>query len=159
MKKLLIIVGVGSVLWGAYNYYKIQTNILTETTYKLSKVTLKERKSDRVTFGCVIDVQNNSDYTFEIKKYNINVILNNTRLGAVINPSLNQEFKGNGAVSQIAFDFTFNPKEIGIWATIHELINYKLDSKLFFIGQVVVKKGILNIPIDINLNYKLKEFM
>jgi len=159
MKKLLILVGVGSVLWGAYNYYRIQTNILTQTTYKLSKVTLKDRKSDKVTFACIIDVQNNSDYNFELKDYNINIFLNNVRLGSIINPSLNQEFRGGGIISQIAFDFTFNPKEIGIWGTIYQLIQKGTASDVMFIGNISIQKGLLTVPVPINFNYKLKEFM
>jgi len=46
-----------------------------------------------------------------------------------------------------------------MWATIYQLIQNKLESNVTFIGEIVIKKGILSVPIPINFTYKLKEFM
>ena len=74
LKKVLIVGGIvvfGMSMYGVYEYYKIQLDLLYNFSYKISKLKYISAKNGVLQLQVFVDVSNNSKLSFEISDYDL----------------------------------------------------------------------------------------
>ena len=99
MRKLLLLFGLGSFGVGAYLYYSRQIKLLEKLTYKV--VGVKIEKFTPLTIIISTELTNQSEISFTIKGYDIDVVVNGQKVAKVKNAKMNEVLKGFGAKSNI----------------------------------------------------------
>jgi|DEB0MinimDraft_10_1074344.scaffolds.fasta_scaffold43963_3 hypothetical protein len=159
MRSLLLLGGLGLVGYGAYTYYKTEVAILEESDISLSGIKVIDKSPSNVTLRISVNITNNSEIDFTIRKYDLAFIINNSFIGKIINSNVDTLVKGFGGTSQITFDFSFNPKEVGIANVIYSLLTRRGTSKFTTRGFVSVKKGLISVDAPIDVTYSLRELL
>jgi len=163
MRKLLFIFGLGSLVLGSYYYYRKQLKLLADISFKVVGVKIVEYSPFKLQINT--EITNNSEISFTISGYDIDVIVNGKEIGQVKNSSLNQKLEGFGGKSQINFFTTFNPQETGLLSgglssILSNVLDTLGDTTIKLKGRVSVKRGLFvysNYPID--FTYKLEDFL
>ena len=158
MKKSLFIIGVGTLILGAYLYYRKQLEILLNFTYKIKKVEIDNFSP--LTLSITTEITNDSEISFFIIGYDIDVFVNGEYVALVKNSTLNQKLDGFGSKSQINFSTIISPKQSGVGSVLSSVLTDLYKTKIEFKGKVSVKKGLFtyaNYPVDIS--WKLEEFL
>ena len=158
MKKLLLFLGVGSVVYGAWRYYALQGEILAKSKIKLANIEIIEKKRDNITLKISLNIINNSEYDFTLKKYDLAVFLNNKKVSSVQNSNVNEKLAGNGAISTISFMASFNPIQFDLLDMLAQLLTTLGKTLVSVKGEIQIQKGILNINLPTDLSYKLEDF-
>ncbi len=158
-RKSFFLLGVGSLVAGAYFYYKRQLEVLENIKYKV--VGIKIQSLTPLTLNISAEVINDSEISFTITGYNIDIIVNGEKVANVVNSNLNQKLKGFGDKSIIDFTTTFRAKkEGGIKGVLSGVLDSIADTDLQMKGNISVKRGIFeysNYPVD--YTYKLADFL
>jgi hypothetical protein len=159
MRSLLLLGGLGLVGYGAYIYYKTEVAILEESEISLSGIKVIDKSPSNVTLRISVDVKNNSEIDFTIRKYDLAFIINNSYIGKIINSNVDTLVKGLGGTSTITFDFSFNPKQVGIANVIYSLLTRRGTSQFTTRGIVSVRKGLISVDAPIDVTYSLRELL
>jgi len=157
MRKILFALGVGGVVFGAYRYYMVQSDILYHSKIKLANIEILSKKADNFTLRITINITNNSEYAFTIKKYDLVIFMNENKVTTIGNSNLNTRLAGNGGVSEISFKVSFNPAQFGLWDVLGQLLKTFSNTLVSVKGDVQIQKGILTIDMPMDATYKLKE--
>lgn len=149
---------VGVIGYRTYKYYNSQISILSKKTkIALVSVGLVNKNKENVTLRFNLKVTNNSEQKFTIKRYGFEILFNNKLIGNIDNSNLNTVINPNGGNTNLSFDFSINPSQIGLEDILSGLISNKLNSTLSLKGRVVVKKGFVTLNSPLDVNYSLKE--
>ena len=159
MRKILFALGIGGLVYGTYRYYMLQSDILYYSKVKLADVKILKADHDNVLLNISLDVTNNSEFEFIIKKYDLAIFINNKKISNIQNSNLDERLKGDGATSRINFDVRFNPLQFGILDVFSQILKTLGQTIVSITGSLVVQKGVLTIDIPMDLTYKLKEFV
>lgn len=158
MRKILFLLGVGGVVYGAYRYYMVQSDILSQSKIKLVNIEILSKKADNFTLRITISITNNSEYAFTIKKYDLVIFMNEQKVTTIKNSNLDEKLAGNGATSFISFNVAFNPSQFGLWDILGQLLQTFGKTLVSVKGDVQIKKGILTIDMPMDATYSLNEF-
>ena len=149
---------IGVVGYGTYKYYNSQISILSKNTkIGLSSVDLLNQNKENVTLRFNLKVTNNSEQKFTIKRYDFEILFNNKLIGNIENSNLNTVINPNGGSTNLSFDFSINPSQIGLADILSGLISNRLNSTLSLKGRVVAKKGFITLNSPLDVNYSLKK--
>jgi LEA14-like dessication related protein len=159
MKKLLYAIGLGGIIYGAYRYYQIQSDILYYSKIKMSGLKIKQATAELIIFEVKLKVTNNSEFAFTLMKYNLGIYINNNKVSDVKNSNVNEVLEGNGSTSEISFDVKFNPKQFGLLDLFRQVLSSLKKTVVGVRGDMKIKKGILNIDIPLDLTYKVDDFV
>ena len=159
MRNILLLGGLGLVGYGAYTYYKTEVALLEESEISLSKLKILDKSPDNVTLRITVKVVNNSEQEFTIRKYDLMFLINNKFVGNIRNSDVDTKVKGFGGESFITFDFSFNPKEVGIADILYQLLQRKGNSTILVKGDISAKKGYLTVKAPLDIKYTLRELM
>ena len=156
LKKVLVVGGIlvcGMSLYGVYEYYKIQLDLLYNFTYKIVKLKYISAKCGVLTLQIFIEVTNNSKLAFEISSYDLEIkINNNEKIGKVLNKEINQKFLGN-SVNNLNFMLEISLVGTNQYQVLSDLLAKGKKSTITLDGHIVIKKGILKFKTPVNLNY------
>jgi hypothetical protein len=159
MRKVLLYGGLALAGYGAYEYYRTQVALLQNSEYSLAGVSIKEKSPNKVTLGLKLRVVNNSEQEFVIKKYDLMLFLNNRMIGNIRNSALDVKLQGFGNETIIPFDFSFNPKEVGIVDVLFQLLTAKLSNTITVRGDISVKRNWLTLKVPVDFTYSLREML
>jgi len=159
MKKLLLALGFGGLIYGAYKYYLLQSDILYYSTYKIANLRGLEKSMNNVKIEGTISVENKSSLDFILKSYDLAIFLNNkNRIGQIRNSNVDTLIKAN-ETSYVTFNFDFNPSEFNLIDNLLEVLDTWKSSLITFKGDATIKKGIVNVAIPLNLTYRISDFV
>lgn len=157
IKGLLFIGGLGALSYGAYRYYASQIAILENSKVDLISINLVNRTKSNVTLRINLRVTNNSEQSFIIKNYKFGIYFNNKFIGNIENSEVDKVIQPNGGTTNVSFDFSINPNQIGLTDILSGLISNRLQSTLSLRGRIVAKKGLITIGTPIDVDYSLKD--
>ena len=152
LRNVLIVGGVvvfGMSVYGIYEYYKVQLDLLYNFSYKITKVNYISAKNGVLSLQLFVDVTNNSKIAFEISSYDLAIKI---KIGKVLNKEINQKFDGNSVNS---LNFIIEISLVGTNATqiLADVLSKGKKSTLTLDGLIVIKKGLLKFKTPVNLNY------
>jgi hypothetical protein len=156
LRNVLVVGGVvvfGMSIYGIYEYYKVQLDLLYNFSYKITKVNYISAKNGVLSLQLFVDVTNNSKIAFEISSYDLAIKINNgEKIGKVLNKEINQKFEGNSVNS---LNFIIEISLVGTNATqiLADVLSKGKKSTLTLDGFIVIKKGLLKFKTPVNLNY------
>lgn len=159
MRSLLFMLGVGGVGYGVVKYFMTQYEILHNSELKISGLRIKEKTKERVTLGVKLQIKNNSETSFTVKRYDIDIFVNNVLVGNVYDTGVDTSINGHGETSTIAFDFSFSPKQFGLVDFIHQWLKTKSQTTVTYRGKVGVQKGYFTVGVPLDITYTLKELI
>jgi len=159
MRSILLLGGLGLVGYGAYTYYKTEVALLEESEISLSGIKVLDKSPSNVTLRITVDIKNNSEIDFTIRKYDLMFIINNSMIGKIRNSNVDTLVKGLGGTSQVTFDFSFNPKEVGIANVLYSLLTRRGTSTFTARGTISVKKGLISVDAPLDVTYSLRELL
>ena len=160
MRKVFILVGLGGLAYGIYNYYMKQLEILQNWDYRILGGRIININPLKVTIQVDVEVTNDSAITITITDYYFDVFLNGVKVGVVKNASLNQRLEANGGKSFLPMIIELQTAEFLKSNVLLGLLESVKESTLTQKGYFGLKKGFVkyrNIPMEVS--YKLKEFM
>lgn len=160
MRKVFILVGLGGLAYGIYNYYMKQLEILQNWDYRVIGGRIININLLKVTIQVDVEVTNDSAITITITDYYFDVFLNGVKVGVVKNASLNQRLEANGGKSFLPMIIELQTAEFLKGNVLLGLLESVKESTLTQKGYFGLKKGFVkyrNIPMEVS--YKLKEFM
>jgi hypothetical protein len=159
MRKIILLGGLGLVGYGAYTYYKTEMAVLEQSEISLGSIKILDRSASNVTLNVSVKVKNNSEQEFIIRKYDFLLLINNSLIGKIQNSNLDTLVKGFGSTSIINFNFSFNPREIGIANILVQLASRQSNSTFTLRGNLSVKKSFITLSTPLDITYSLKELM
>jgi len=161
MKKIFMLLGIGGVAYGIYNFYEKQVQLLNYLTYKIVGIKLLESNLQNINLEVLLEIQNDSEINLTITDYNFNVFVNGTDIGTIQNSTLNQKFNGFGAKSVFPLYIKINNSVLfGGQGVISGLLSNLKESNLQIVGTYGVKKGFLKYrDIEINETILLQEYL
>ncbi len=158
-RKSFFLLGLGTLIAGAYLYYRRQLEVLENFTYRV--VGIKINSVAPLSLDISTEIVNNSEIEFTIKGYDIDVFVNNKKVAKVVNKNLDEKLSGYGSKSIINFTATLGTDDGGrVGNILSGALEVLADINIDFKGKVSVKRGIFeysNYPVDIN--YKLQDFL
>lgn len=164
MKKVFIttsiLLGLGGLAYGVYNYYIKQYEILENWDYRIVGVRLVSAGVSKVVLELQIEVVNDSSISIVVTDYYFDIFLNGVKVGVIKNASLNQRLEKNGGKSYFPMLVEINTFEFLKGDVLLGLIDSVKNSTITQKGYFGLKKGIIkfrNIPFE--YTYKLKDFM
>jgi hypothetical protein len=160
MRKVFILVGLGGLAYGVYNYYMQQLEILNNWDYRILGGKIININPLKVTLQIDVEVTNDSNISVTITDYFFDIFLNGVKVGVVKNASLNQRLEANGGKSFLPMLIEIQTAQFLKGDVVLGLIESVKESTLTQKGYFGLKKGFVkyrNIPMSIT--YKLKEFM
>ena len=158
MKKILFALGLGGVVYGAYKYYMVQSDILYYSKISLANIQVLEKKADLFKLKITLNITNNSEYDFTLKQYDLVIFMNEKKITAIKNSNLNEKLAGDGQTSSISFNVSFNPAQFGLWDILGQLLKTLGKTLVSVKGDIKIQKGILAIDVPLDLTYKLNDF-
>ena len=103
IRNVLVVGGIvvfGMSVYGIYEYYKVQLELLYKFSYKITKVNYISAKNGVLSLQLFVDVTNSSKIAFEISSYDLAIKINNgEKVGKVLNKDINQKFQGDSVNS------------------------------------------------------------
>lgn len=160
MRKVFILVGLGGLAYGVYNYYMQQLEILNNWDYRILGGKIVNINPLKVTLQIDVEVTNDSNISVTITDYYFDIFLNGVKVGVVKNASLNQRLEANGGKSFLPMLIEIQTTQFLKGNVVLGLIESVKNSTLTQKGYFGLKKGLLkyrNIPFE--YTYKLKDFM
>jgi LEA14-like dessication related protein len=160
MRKVFILVGLGGLAYGVYNYYMQQLEILNNWDYRILGGKIVNINPLKVTLQIDVEVTNDSNISVTITDYYFDIFLNGVKVGVVKNASLNQRLEANGGKSFLPMLIEIETTQFLKGNVVLGLIESVKNSTLTQKGYFGLKKGLLkyrNIPFE--YTYKLKDFM
>ena len=109
-KNILIVGGVGAVVYAIYKFYVRQIGLIQNYDYKIIGAKIKKISGNNVQFDTKVRFFNKSKIEVEVQKIYLDVYLEDTLTGFVVE---NRPFiiASNGS-SDIDLQMTFNPQSI-----------------------------------------------
>ena len=156
IRNVLVVGGIvvfGMSVYGIYEYYKVQLELLYKFSYKITKVNYISAKNGVLSLQLFVDVKNISKIAFEISSYDLAIKINNgENVGKVLNKEINQKFQGDSVNS---LNFIMEISLVGLNATqlLSDVLSKGKKSTLTLDGFIVIKKGLLKFKTPVNLNY------
>jgi LEA14-like dessication related protein len=160
MRKVFILVGLGGLAYGVYNYYMQQLEILNNWDYRILGGRIVRLNPLKVEFQVDVEVTNDSNISVTITDYYFDIFLNGVKVGVVKNASINQRLEKNGGKSFLPMLIEVQTAQFLKGNVVLGLIESVKNSTLTQKGYFGLKKGLLkyrNIPFE--YTYKLKDFM
>lgn len=161
MRKLLLLFGIGSLGFGAYLYYKRQLEVLEDITYKVVGVKISTYNPFSVEIST--ELTNDSEISFTIKGYDIDVVVNGQKVAEIKNAQMNEKLKGFGAKSNINFvtALSLNNSTGNIGTLLDGVFGKGIkDTIVKLEGSVSISRGLFeysNYPVD--LEWSLDNFL
>lgn len=83
VKPLLIVGGVGLIAYAGYSYYTIQTNLLENSNYQITDITVEAVTLSTLQLNISVEFDNNSSINVTIQQLYLDIYLNGTNVGNV----------------------------------------------------------------------------
>ena len=141
MRKVFILVGLGGLAYGIYNYYMKQLEILQNWDYRVIGGRIININLLKVTIQVDVEVTNDSAITITITDYYFDVFLNGVKVGVVKNASLNQRLEANGGKSFLPMIIELQTAEFLKSNVLLGLLESVKESTLTQKGYFGLKKG------------------
>ena len=146
MRRVLFLIGLGTLGLGIYKFYLRQIEILEDFDWRITNMkvlSLMPILKLQMTFN----ITNKSELTATIEGYDIDVLVNGRKVSNIRNADVSKELKGLG---------------IGT-GQFKQLLSGVLDdvknSTITLKGHVDIKRGFISLPkYPVDIVYKLEEF-
>ena len=160
MRKVFILVGLGGLAYGIYNYYMKQLEILQNWDYRIVGGKIINLSPLKVSFQVDVEVTNDSSISITITDYYFDIFLNGVKVGVVKNASVNQRLEANGGKSFLPMIIELQTASFLQGNVLLGLLESVKESTLTQKGYFGLKKGFVKYKnIKLELTYKLKDFM
>ena len=156
IRNVLVVGGIvvfGMSVYGIYEYYKVQLELLYKFSYKITKVNYISAKNGVLSLQLFVDVTNSSKIAFEISSYELAIKINNgEKVGKVLNKEINQKFQGD-SVNSLNFIMEISLVGTNGAKILADILSKGKKSTLTLDGFIMIKKGLLKFKTPVNLNY------
>jgi hypothetical protein len=163
MRRLLFLVGLGTVGIGLYKFYLRQYAILEDFDWRITNIkVISILPNLRVLM--TYHITNNSEITATIEGYDVDVLVNGKKVSTIKNIDISKKLKGFGGETAFNFVADVKYKDLGIGTGgFEKLVSGVLDdvknSTVTFKGHVDIKRGFISLPkYPVDIVYKLSEF-
>jgi len=163
MRRLLFLVGLGTVGIGLYKFYLRQYAILEDFDWRITNIkVISILPNLRVLM--TYHITNNSEITATIEGYDVDVLVNGKKVSTIKNIDISKKLKGFGGETAFNFVADVKYKDLGIGTGgFKKLVSGVLDdvknSTVTFKGHVDIKRGFISLPkYPVDIVYKLSEF-
>lgn len=80
MKKLLYIVGFGTLAYGGYRYFKHQVNLALSYNYNIADIKILELNDQRADIRVDVKLENKSSFEVQVTEYDIDLFYGTTKI-------------------------------------------------------------------------------
>ena len=150
MRRLLFLVGLGTLGLGMYKFYLRQISILEDFDWRISNIRIDSILPNIKVF-MTFNITNNSELTATIEGYDVDILVNGKKVSNIKNMDISKKLKGFGG--KTGFNFLVNIKysDLGIGTGgFNKLLSGVLDdaknSTINLKGYVDIKRGFISLP-------------
>ena len=158
LKTVLIVGGVGAVLYAIYRFYMKQIGLLENYDYKIIGAKIKKISGNQLQFDTKVRFFNKSKIEVDINKIYLDIYLEDTLTGFVVE---NQPFviAANGS-SDIDLQMTFNPQTVlkSLASILLSGIRQK-DLNFTMKGYANIRSGIISTTLPITYSDKVSAYL
>ena len=84
LKTGLIGAGIIAIAYAAYNYYKIETDLLQNSDYKITDISIDAITLEKVSLNIGLELNNSSDVNVTIQSLYLDIYVNGSNVGYVM---------------------------------------------------------------------------
>lgn len=84
IKTGLIIGGVGLIAYAAYNYYKVETDLLQNSQYNISDITIQSISTSAITLNVGLQLNNSSDINVTLQNLYLDIYIGGQNVGYIM---------------------------------------------------------------------------
>jgi LEA14-like dessication related protein len=157
-KNILIVGGVGAVVYAIYKFYVRQIGLIQNYDYKIIGAKIKKISGNQLQFDTKVRFFNKSKIEVEVQKIYLDVYLEDTLTGFVVE---NRPFiiASNGS-SDIDLQMTFNPQSILKSLASIVLSGFKKKDLNFTIkGYANIRSGVVSTTLPITYSDKISAYL
>jgi LEA14-like dessication related protein len=147
-----IVATIGAIAFGVYLFYKRQIQLALQYCYKISNLKFIKVSKENLTMQIFVKIQNKSDFTVDLKGYDLIIELNDKQIAKITSDSLNDKLVAK-SITELSFMVSCNPSEIYDPDYVADLIVYAITDRKKIIIKVL---GTLNVKMDFVNIKKLK---
>ena len=162
LRQGLLLIGGGAIAFGLIKYFQQQKQLLEAIGYKVVKVQFAESSFQNVKLLITLKLTNNSDISFTIGGYTLNVFVNEEPVSRVVNVKFDEKVSGFGQSKDIEFYADFSPQQLLQGNVITDILTSGNigNTDIAVKGIFTIKKygfKLSDYPVDIAL--KLEDFV
>jgi len=163
MRRLLFLVGLGTLGIGVYKFYLRQAAILEDFDWSIANIKIDSILPNIKVF-MTFNITNNSELTATIEGYDVDVLVNGVKVSTIKNMDISKKLKGFGGTTGFNFVADIKYSDLGVGTGgFTELLSGVLDdvknSTITFKGHVNIKRGFISLPkYPVDVVFKLSEF-
>lgn len=162
MRRLLFLVGLGTLGIGVYKFYLRQIAILEDFDWSIANIRIDSILPNIKVF-MTFNITNNSELTATIEGYDVDVLVNGIKVSTIKSVDISKKLKGFGGKTGFNFVADIKYSDLGIGTGgFKDLLSGVLDdvknSTLTFKGVVDIKRGFITLPkYPVDVVFKLRE--
>jgi LEA14-like dessication related protein len=84
IKTGLIIGGVGLIAYAAYNYYKVETDLLQNSQYDITDISIQSFSTSAITLNVGLQLDNGSDINVNLQNLYLDIYLGGQNVGYIM---------------------------------------------------------------------------
>lgn len=162
LRQGLLLIGGGAIAFGLIKYFQQQKQLLKAIGYKVVRVQFAESSLQNVKLLITLKLTNNSDISFTIGGYTLNVFVNDEPVSRVVNVKFDEKVSGFGQSKGIQFYADFSPQQLLQGDLITDILTSGNigNTDIAVKGVFTIKKygfKLSDYPVDIAL--KLEDFV
>lgn len=163
MRRVLFLIGLGTLGLGIYKFYLRQVEILEDFDWRITNMkvlSLMPILKLQMTFN----ITNKSELTATIEGYDIDILVNGRKVSSIRSADISKELKGFGGTTEFNFIADVQYADLGLGTgQFKQLLSGVLDdvknSTITLRGHVDIKRGFISLPkYPVDIVYKLEEF-
>jgi len=162
LRQGLLLIGGGAIAFGLIKYFQQQKQLLQAIGYKVVRVQFAESSLQNVKLLITLKLTNNSDISFTIGGYTLNVFVNDEPVSRVVNVKFDEKVSGFDQSKDIEFYADFSPQQLLQGDLITDILTSGNigNTDIAVKGVFTIKKygfKLYDYPVDIAL--KLEDFV
>ena len=162
MRRLLFLVGLGTLGLGIYKFYLRQIAILEDFDWSIANIKIDSILPNLKVF-MTFNITNNSELTATIEGYDVDVLVNGNKVSTIKSMDISKKLKGFGG--KTGFNIVVDRKysDLGVGAGgLNKLLSGVLkdtkNSTITIKGYVNIKRGFISLPkYPVDVVFKLSE--
>ena len=162
MRRLLFLVGLGTLGLGVYKFYLRQISILEEFDWSIANIKIGSILPNIKVF-MTFNITNNSELTATIEGYDVDVLVNGNKISTIKNMDISKKLKGFGGKTgfNLVVDIKYSDLGIGTGGfnkLLSGVLNDTKNSTLRLKGYVDIKRSFISLPkYPVDVVFKLSE--
>jgi len=140
----LIVVGVGAIAYAGYNYYKIQTSMLSNSNYEIDDITIQNITLSTLSLNIRLKLDNASDINVTLQDLYLDIFLDGKNVGFILQTIQSVIPPKGTAIIPLNASVSISSAIESLANKIGQLFSGKRTIDIKAVGHVSIKSGLVS---------------